>query len=392
MAALAAVIGVVVVVGGLLDLAGPGATGAPPSATARPSGSTSAATAPSGESPASASAATPSASAASPASATAPSASAATPSASAAAPASATPAADPVLIGAGDIARCDGTDDEATAALLESTSGIVFTLGDNAYDSGSTAQLRDCYGPSWGRVLDRTRFVVTGNHDIRTDDGAPEAAYFGTAAVRDGVTWFSEDVGAWHVIVLDANCGHLDGGCGADSAQVRWLRDDLAASSARCTLALWHQPRFSSGEHGNDAAVGPFWDALYAAGADLVLNGHDHDYERFAPQDPDRRIGPGARDHRAGRGDGRCGPARLRGDRGQCGRAVQRRTRGHRAHPPADQLGLPVPVDGRLVQRTGSRDLPLTGRPTTADTNAHSGRGAATLPRSSDGSEGGRRR
>jgi alkaline phosphatase len=162
----------------------------------------------------------------------------------------------------------------------------VFTLGDNAYNDGSAAQLRDCYGPSWGRVLDRTRFVVTGNHDIRTDDGAPEAAYFGDAAVRNGVTWFSEDVGAWHVIVLDANCGHLDGGCGADSAQVRWLRDDLAASTARCTLALWHQPRFSSGEHGNDRSVGPLWDALYAAGADLVLNGHDHDYERFAPQDP----------------------------------------------------------------------------------------------------------
>ena len=197
------------------------------------------------------------------------------------------PSGDPVLLGAGDIARCDGTDDEATAALLEGLPGIVFTLGDNAYEDGSTAELRDCYGPSWGRVLDRTRFVVTGNHDLHTDNGAPEAAYFGDAAVRDGVTWFSEDVGAWHVIVLDGNCGLLGGRCGADSPQVRWLRDDLAASTARCTLAMWHQPRFSSGQHGNDRAVAPFWDALYAAGADLVLNGHDHDYERFAPQDPD---------------------------------------------------------------------------------------------------------
>ncbi len=207
--------------------------------------------------------------------------------------AAASPPADPILIGAGDIAVCNGDGDEATAALLEANPGIVFTLGDNAYDDGSAQQLRDCYGPSWGRFKDRTRFVVTGNHDIRTDDGAPEAAYFGEAAVRAGVTWFSSDVGAWHVIVLDANCDQVEGGCAADSAQVRWLTADLAASNARCTLALWHQPRFSSGTHGNDAAVAPLWNALYAAGADLVLNGHEHDYERFAPQDPSGVIDPG---------------------------------------------------------------------------------------------------
>lgn len=197
-----------------------------------------------------------------------------------------TPAGDPVLIGAGDIARCDGSGDEATAGLLERTPGIVFTLGDNVYDSGSAAQLRDCYGPSWGRLKDRTGFAVAGNHDYLTDDGAPFREYFGRAAVRDGVTWFAEDVGAWRVIVLDANCGEPRGGCGPDSPQLDWLRDDLAASDARCTLALWHQPRFSSGQHGDEPAVGSFWDALHAAGADLVLNGHDHDYERFAPQDP----------------------------------------------------------------------------------------------------------
>ncbi len=194
-----------------------------------------------------------------------------------------------MLVGAGDIARCDSDADEATASLVDATPGIVFTLGDTAYDSGSEAELRDCYGPTWGRFRDRTRFVATGNHDIRTDGGAPLRAYFGDAATRNGVTWFSEDVGTWHVIVLDSNCGSLDGGCGSESAQLRWLRDDLAASDARCTVALWHHPRFSSGTHGNDKAVAPFWDALYAAGADLVLNGHDHDYERFAPQDPEGR-------------------------------------------------------------------------------------------------------
>jgi 3',5'-cyclic AMP phosphodiesterase CpdA len=196
------------------------------------------------------------------------------------------PTGDPVLVGAGDIARCDGTDDEATAALIDHIAGYVFTLGDNAYDSGSAAELQDCYGPSWGRLLDRTRFAVAGNHDYRTDGAAPFRAYFGDAGSRDGTTWFSEDVGAWHVVVLDANCDVLDGGCAEGSAELEWLRADLAASTARCTLALWHQPRFSSGFHGDDTAVAPFWDVLYSAGADLVLNGHEHDYERFAPQDP----------------------------------------------------------------------------------------------------------
>ncbi len=191
-----------------------------------------------------------------------------------------------VLVGAGDIARCDANGDERTAKLVESQPGIVFTLGDNAYPSGSSTSFRDCYDPSWGRFLDRTAFAVAGNHDYYTGGGASFRAYFGRAAVRDGNTWYSADVGAWHVIVLDGNCGEVAGGCGRSSPQVRWLRADLAASDARCTLAMWHEPRFSSGLHGNDRAVAPFWDALYAAGAELVLNGHDHDYERFVPQDP----------------------------------------------------------------------------------------------------------
>jgi hypothetical protein len=208
------------------------------------------------------------------------------------APGSSLPAGDPVLVGAGDIARCDASDDKATARLLEQTPGIVFTLGDNAYENGTEAELRDCYAPSWGRVLDRTRFAVAGNHDYGTPGAEPFKAYFGQAAVRDGATWFSEDVGSWHVVVLDSNCADVKGGCGPDSPQVQWLRADLAAMTARCTLALWHQPRFSSGMHGDDADVGPFWDTLYAAGADLVLNGHDHDYERFAAQDPAGRADP----------------------------------------------------------------------------------------------------
>ena len=195
------------------------------------------------------------------------------------------------LIVAGDIGRCDSTADDATGALAASLPGVVATLGDTAYPDGTTQQLEECFGGSWGGVKDRISFAVTGNHDLHTDSGAPLQAYMGSAAARDGHTWFSDDLGAWHVIVLDGNCGlfgWLFGtDCSSDSDQVRWLREDLAASNARCTLALMHQPRFSSGQHGDDRTLGSFWDALYAAGAELVLAGHDHDYERFAPQAPD---------------------------------------------------------------------------------------------------------
>jgi len=191
---------------------------------------------------------------------------------------------DPVLVGAGDIADCEGTADEATAVLVDGIPGTVFTAGDNAYQSGSAADFRDCYGPTWGRFMDRTR-PAPGNHDHNTKELAGYLGYFGVAAAPSGMSWYSYDLGRWHVVVLDSSCGEV-GGCGRDSAQGKWLGADLAASKATCTLAIWHHPRFSSGEHGNDVEVAPFWQALYAAGADVVINGHDHDYERFAPQDP----------------------------------------------------------------------------------------------------------
>jgi hypothetical protein len=197
---------------------------------------------------------------------------------------SATPSGDPVLVGAGDIADCELPGDSTTAALIEGIPGTVFTAGDNAYPKGTADEFRDCYGPTWGRFLDRTR-PSPGNHDWDTGGAAGYLGYFGTAAAPDGVTWYSYDLGSWHVVVLDSDCAQVKG-CDPDSAQGRWLAADLAASSARCTLAIWHHPRFSSGTHGNDRSVAPFWQALYDAGADLVLNGHDHDYERFAPQDP----------------------------------------------------------------------------------------------------------
>ena len=194
------------------------------------------------------------------------------------------PSGDPVLVGAGDIAVCGLDGDQATADLIDGIPGTVFTAGDNAYESGSAAEFRACYEPTWGRFLARTR-PAPGNHDHNTKDLAGYLGYYGTAAAPDGASWYSFDLGAWHVVVLDSSCGDV-GGCEPGSAQGAWLAADLAASAASCTLAIWHHPRFSSGYHGNDPGVEPFWQALYDANADVVVNGHDHDYERFAPQDP----------------------------------------------------------------------------------------------------------
>ena len=195
------------------------------------------------------------------------------------------PSGDPVLVGAGDIADCALRADGETAAIIDGIAGTVFTAGDNAYEDGTIEQFRDCYGPTWGRFLARTR-PAPGNHDWAKGDLAGYRAYFGAAAGPAGVSWYSYDLGTWHIVVLDSDCTQAKG-CGPDSAQGRWLAADLKASSARCTMAIWHHPRFSSGFHGNDRNVAPFWDALYTAGADVIVNGHDHDYERFAPQDPD---------------------------------------------------------------------------------------------------------
>ena len=189
-----------------------------------------------------------------------------------------------VLVGAGDIASCKWWTDAATAALLRSASGRVFTLGDNAYPSGSWQEFKACYGPTWGRFKGRTRPAI-GNHEYATKGAAAYWDYFGKAAGPRGKGWYSYNAGAWHVVVLNANCDKV--GCGKGSEQERWLRADLARHKNRCTLAYWHQPRFvSDNRHGNHAEVTPFWNALYDHGAELVLSGHAHVYERFAPQTP----------------------------------------------------------------------------------------------------------
>ena len=191
------------------------------------------------------------------------------------------------LLAAGDIASCASRGDEATARLLARLRGTVAAIGDTVYESGSDAEYRRCYVPSWGRFKARTRPAV-GNHEYGTAGAAGYFHYFGRRA-HPPRGYYSYDLGAWHVVVLNSNCDEA-GGCGAGSAQERWLRRDLAAHRTRCTLAYAHHPRYSSGFHGNDRTLRDLWRALYAAGADVVLAGHDHHYERFAPMTPDDRL------------------------------------------------------------------------------------------------------
>ncbi len=285
-----------------------------------------------------------------------------TPAAAVASASPAPPSPDPILIGVGDIATCDHNFDEQTARLIAANDGIVFTLGDNVYSKGTPAEFRDCYDPSWGRVKDRTEFPVPGNHDYGTANAAGYREYFGKRATPDGDTWYSRDVGSWHVIVLDANCTEIAGGCAPGSPQLRWLQHDLAASDARCTLAMWHQPRFSSGSaHGNDPDVAPFWDALYAAGADLVLNGHDHNYERFAPQDPNGNRRRPARDHRGCHRHGRRRDARHGRHAAELRRAAGAAARRVPGHAAPGRLVVPVHLDRRVVRGLGDGRLPLSG-------------------------------
>jgi len=189
-----------------------------------------------------------------------------------------------VLVGAGDIAGCGSRGDEETAKLLDRIPGIVFTTGDNAYERGTPQEFAECFGPSWGRHKARIR-PAAGNHDYATDGARGYFAYFGAAAGDPDKGYYSYNLGDWHVVVLNSNCAAV-GGCGPDSAQARWLTADLARNSRRCSLAYWHHPRFSSGPHGNDKTVQTFWLILHAAGAEVVVNGHDHLYERFLPQTP----------------------------------------------------------------------------------------------------------
>jgi hypothetical protein len=196
----------------------------------------------------------------------------------------ATPAAPATLVAAGDVASCDSSGDEATARLVDRIPGAVAALGDTAYPDGSTSDFDRCYAPSWGRFKDRTR-PAPGNHEYQTRGAAGYFRYFGAAAGDPRRGYYSYDLGSWHIVVLNSNCWVA--GCGRGSGQERWLRADLRASPRRCTLAYWHHPLFTSGaNHGPETTVRPLFQALYDHGAEVVLAGHNHNYERFAPQDP----------------------------------------------------------------------------------------------------------
>jgi hypothetical protein len=183
------------------------------------------------------------------------------------------------IIAAGDVAECPRGAAEATARLVEQMPGVVAVLGDEAYPTGSDRDFATCYAPTWGRFRARSR-PVPGNHEYSAGTAAAYFRYFGSLAGPAGLGYYSYEAGAWHVVALNSG---ID--VGPASPQARWLRADLAAHPAACTLAYWHTPRFSSGMHGPRPRMAAFWQILYDAGADVVLSGHDHMYERFAPMD-----------------------------------------------------------------------------------------------------------
>jgi acid phosphatase type 7 len=198
------------------------------------------------------------------------------------------------IVAVGDIASCSDTADVATARRVGGLdASTVLTLGDHAYPDGSAEDFQECYDPAWGRFEDRTR-PSPGNHDYYTQGAQGYFNYFGKAAGEPDEGYYSFDLGEWHLIALNSNCGEGEIRCGPGSAQVQWLKDDLAANEEkRCTLAYFHHPLFSSGKYRPGISrVRPIWEALYAGGADVVLNGHDHNYQRFAPQDPEGRADP----------------------------------------------------------------------------------------------------
>lgn len=217
-----------------------------------------------------------------------------------------------ILVGAGDIASCKQPQGaEATAKLIDQIPGTVFAAGDLAYERGTPAEFEKCYGPTWGRFKDRTR-PAPGNHEY---DGSLAVGYFqywGAHAGPPEKGYYSYDLGAWHVVVLNTNCGsQVLGGCGHGSPQELWLRQDLAEHANACILAYGHHALFSSGvfkRHAIHPELKPLWQDLFSAHADLVLAGHEHSYERFAPQDPEGNadaklgireivVGTGGRNH-----------------------------------------------------------------------------------------------
>ena len=189
------------------------------------------------------------------------------------------------LLAVGDIASCDSEGDEKVAAVAKANPGRIALLGDIVYPSSTTRAYRDCFNPAWGSMGPRFRPAV-GNHEYYSDNAQSYWDYFGDFSGARDRGWYAYDGGPhWRVIVLNSNCSKV-GGCGPTSRQGKWLAGALQRAGDRHVMAYFHAPRFSSGQHGSNPAMAPFWQALYRGGADVVLNGHDHMYERFVPQNP----------------------------------------------------------------------------------------------------------
>lgn len=192
----------------------------------------------------------------------------------------------PILVGAGDIADCVADKAEATAKLLDKIGGTVFTAGDNAYGQGTAQEFMECYGSSWGRHRQRTR-PSPGNHDYGSKGAAPYFKYFGANAGPAGRGYYSYNLGAWHLVSLNSNMNAPSWG----APQEEWLRKDLAENGLACTLAYWHHPYVSSGDtHGNSPHMRSLFAILHRYSVDVAVAGHDHIYERFAPQDPNGKA------------------------------------------------------------------------------------------------------
>jgi hypothetical protein len=209
------------------------------------------------------------------------------------------------VVAAGDIGDCSIDAHHQTAALVDRIKpDAVLAIGDLAYSNGSLDDYLDCYGSSWGKFRSITRAAV-GNHEYHTPHAGPFYAYFCGSTGEPYEGWYSFALGRWHVVVLNSNCGDdLDvqsgvktefGGCGVGSPQARWLERDLEEHPSKCTLAMWHHPRYTSGVHRDAVYMSDLWRILDRHGADLILSGHVHNYERFAPLDADGNPHPTGR-------------------------------------------------------------------------------------------------
>jgi alkaline phosphatase len=183
-----------------------------------------------------------------------------------------------VLLAVGDIGFCDHQADDRVGQLAAGLPGTIALLGDNVYPEATADRLRSCLEPAWGELRDRIR-PVPGNHDYVDGSAAAYFDWFGPNAGEPGEGWYSYNLGSWHVVALNSQCEVV--GCGPDSPQLEWLREDLADADADCLAAYWHAPLLSSGRHGGSEEVRPLWDAVTDAGVDVTLHGHDHTYERL---------------------------------------------------------------------------------------------------------------